>query len=341
MKIRGDFLYGTGAWDRIQKKIGYRSTAAVYGPGIQLAADNMPQGELIQVPLTRYTGRQNQVLLACHMEGVEADLGRKGFRKQVVDVCKSICSKIVRDNFSRIRGNLRTDDVRKGGLVKKAKVAGWKQELAEHEKLNPLRLESEHFFKPINEISITAEPSREQDVIALLNQLVAGGVIRGIRVVGTNERMTYDGAFRIRIGPNYSDHTYNLSTNPLGITSARVSEYQEEYPDGFQHPDLLILEYKYSIDGLIDDLGSGDKKASEIDLIIAWTIGEKYHEIFSAHSLLTEDGVEDRDYHGITHKLYDENGIHVMDAIVLEDLISYLDDPITEMEHQATKYEEE
>ena len=59
-KLTASYMYGAGVWDRIAKEVGYRRTANVLGPGIQMAADNMPQGELIQIPLARYTGSKTK-----------------------------------------------------------------------------------------------------------------------------------------------------------------------------------------------------------------------------------------------------------------------------------------
>ncbi len=336
--VSGSYIYTAEIWKRLAAKIGYKSTANLYAAGIQLCADNMPQGEIIQVPLTRYTGRQNQVHFVFHFDNCVVDLGRKGFDKDFVDLAKSISAMIVQDVFSKIRDCLKVDDLRKTSLLEKQKINTWKQNLLEHEQSNPLSLRNENFFNPLNEISITAEPSREQDVIALFNQLIAGGVIRGIRIVGTNEQMTYDGAMRVCVGPKYDDHEYDAFKNPLGVSPSFRAEYEEAFPAGFVSNDLMILEYKYSVNGLIADLHTGDKKASDINLIIAWDLGDAYESIFRVQSLLIDDGRGERDYHGITHKFYDENGTHVMDAIILSDLISFLNNPEAEITRQEELY---
>tara|TARA_R110002051_G_C8749539_1_gene500054 strand:- start:83 stop:2059 length:1977 start_codon:yes stop_codon:yes gene_type:complete len=338
VKVIASFLYGTKAWKTINQAIGCRGNANVYGPGIQLATDDMPQGELIQIPLNKYIGRQNQAHVLIHFDGAPIDLGRKGFEKDIVDAGKDIASVLVRDAFSKIRSCLKTDDVKSDDLVQGEKLDRWKEMLVGHEAEHPLVLKSKHFFKPLNEISITAEPSREQDVIALFNQLVAGGVIRGIKVVGTNEMMIYDGAFRLVVGPKFSNHVYDEDRNPLGISSSRCDDLEEKYPEGFVSSGLKILEYKYSLDGLITDLTTGDKRRDDIDLVVCWDIGERYEEMFEVNSFLTEDGIEDRPFHGATHQLIDENRKPAMVAIVLRDLIDYLVDPEMEMANQEDLY---
>lgn len=339
LRVVASYMYSARVWDDLSKKIGCRPTANIFNPGIQLAADNMPQGEVVQVPLRRYTGRQNQVHFLIHFSNCIVDLGRKGFHKDFVDFAKHVAQEIVQRDFSKVKSCLRVDDFRRTGILEQEKLNSWKVKLADHEKSRPLLLQNDNFFKPIHEVSVTAEPSREQDVIALFNQLVAGGVIRGVKVVGTNELMTYDGAFRVVCGPEYDNHQFNEVQNPLGIGVAQREEFETAYPRGFLSTEMKILEYKYSVDGFITDITTGDKKVSEVDLLIAWEFGTEHEQFFSVQSLLVSEGESHRQYHGVTHLLFDEHGNHVMDAIILKDLISFLNDALSEAAQQSMLYE--
>ena len=330
------FMSGAKVWKRFaETKFKYRSTAKIYEAGIQLAADNMPQGDLIQIPLQRYTGRQYQVHIMMHFEDCVVDLGRKGFDKEFVDFAKKTSRLLLEKNFTRIRDCLRNEDNKNKEIIKEDKVDGWKKQLELHEASSPLLLKNKNFFVPVNEISITSEPSREQDVIALFNQLIAGGVIRGIKVVGTNEMSTYDGAYRVRVGPEFKNHVHDNESNPIGISEEHSSDFEEDHPNGFLSSKLKVLEYKFTLDGLISDITTGDKLASDIDLIVAWEAGEDYVQLFELNSLLNEYGAADRQYHGLTHTLSDEHGTHVMDVILLDDLIGYLNDPVKEEKRQG------
>jgi hypothetical protein len=339
VRILGSYMYSARVWEELAKRIGCRPTANIFNPGIQLAADNMPQGEVIQVPLRRYTGRQNQVHFVIHFSNCVVDLGRKGFHKDFVDCAKLLAQEIVQRDFSKVKGCLRIDDFRRTGIIEQEKLNSWKTMLAAHEQSRPLLLRNENFFKPVHEVSVTAEPSREQDVIALFNQLIAGGVIRGVKVVGTNELMTYDGAFRIVCGPEYENHEFHEDRNPLGIGTTQRIEFEENFPGGFLSTELKILEYKYSVDGFISDVTTGDKKVADVDLLIAWEFGTEHEQFFSVQSLLVPEGEGHRQYHGVTHLLFDEHGNHAMDAIILKDLISYLNDTDLESARQAELYE--
>ena len=86
-----------------------------------------------------------------------------------------------------------------------------------HEAAAPLSLTSPHFFKPIDRVSMTSAPTREQDVIALFHQLIAGGVIRGINIMSTNERFVYDGLFKIGFDLEKELYIYEPQSNPLGV----------------------------------------------------------------------------------------------------------------------------
>jgi len=224
-------------------------------------------------------------------------------------------------------------------LMREHKLDEWKTFMIEHEKNSPLQLINENFFIPIKRISITSIPTREQDVIALFNQLIAGGVIRGIRIMSTNERFTYYGLYKIVIEEPTSNHIYEKIKNPLGVSEEIVNEILEGLPHGFiSRP--KVLEYKYSLDGLIEDLESGIKNSNDIGLVIAWKAGEQYKKSFIIQSLLIEDNIQLRQYHGVTHKLFDiSTNESVADLILLEDLILYLNDPEISYIDQE-KYEE-
>jgi hypothetical protein len=130
-----------------------------------------------------------------------------------------------------------------------------------HEYSSPLIFANENFFLPTKRVSITSEPTREQDVIALFNQLLAGGVIRGVKIMSTNERFTYDGLYHVIIDQPFKNHLYNRIENPLGVLADVLGELCEEYPEGLCS-EPKVLEYKFSLDGLIEDIESGVKNSN-------------------------------------------------------------------------------
>jgi len=195
--------------------------------------------------------------------------------------------------------------------------------MSKHEQEHPLVLENPNFFDPVKKISITSMPTREQDVIALFNQLIAGGVIRGIKIMSTNERMTYDSLYKIIITNKSNLQLFDCETNPLGIAEDVFEEMLKDRQEFVSEP--KVLEYKYSLDGLIEDIESGIKNTSDINLVVAWEAGDRYKDNFNIESLLINGNEIMRQYHGITHRLHSINANErVCDLILLKDLILYL-----------------
>lgn len=318
------YVYSINVWNKINEKIGMRKGLNVLYGGIQIAANNMPQGELIQIPLNKNIGRQNQAHIVLHFEKCSADLGRKGFKKEITDLAKEISRKLLDGPLMKTKQCFKKNTGAAPDLIREKKISEWKEQMIQHEKSHPLQLQNDNFFKPLHRISITSIPTREQDVIALFNQLIAGGVIRGIRIMATNERSTYDGLYRIVIEEPTENHIYNKEKNPLGIEEEIVEQFKESSKDGFvSEPN--ILEYKFSLDGLVEDVEDGLKNTNDIGLVVAWEAGEMYKRNYYIESLLLEENISLRSYHGVTHRLRDiSTSEYISELILLKDLILYL-----------------
>lgn len=317
------YVYSLSVWDKIDKVVGIRKGNHVLYGGIQLAANNMPQGELIQIPLTKNIGRQKQANIVVHFDNCSADLGRKGFKKEITDLGKEISRKLMDGPLMKIRFCFKANSGASPDLRRETILAEWKAEMSKHEQDYPLVLENPNFFDPVKKISITSMPTREQDVIALFNQLIAGGVIRGIKIMSTNERMTYDSLYKILITNKSNLQLFDCETNPLGIAEDVFEEMLKDREEFVSEP--KVLEYKYSLDGLIEDIESGIKNTSDINLVVAWEAGERYKNNFNIESLLIDGNEMMRQYHGLTHRLHSANtNEYVCDLILLKDLILYL-----------------
>jgi len=102
---------------------------------------------------------------------------------------------------------------------------------------------------------------------------------------------------------------------------------------------VQVLEYKYSLDALIEELDNGQKNAHEIGLAVCWELGERWRASFDILSFLDEENVHHREFHGITHQLY--HGVSRLPAsqeIALKDLMSFLLEPGTESARQHQLY---
>lgn len=332
------YAYSLKIWQNFNESLKIRSNMKILYGGIQIAANNMAQGELIQIPLNRNIGRQNQVHIVFHFSNCSADLGRKGFQNEIVDFSKDISKKLIDGPLQKFKKYLRPITGAARDLVRKKEVDDWQKEMIEHEKSKPLNLINENFFFPLKTVSITSEPSREQDVIALFNQLLAGGVIRGIRILSTNERLTYDGLYRIIIDEPIENHIYDATINPLGIKKDVIAEIKS-YPF-ITEP--TVLEYKFSLDALIENIEDGTKNSNDIGLVVVWETGDDYKGNYKITSLLDTSNLTQRQYHGVTHLMTNiTTGQREMDLIVLKELIDYLNNPDATEKIQIAKYDEE
>ena len=329
-----EFGYTAKLWSKFNDNLGIRKNYKVLTAGIQLAANNMPQGEPILIPLQRNIGRQNQLHFLMHFSNYSPDMGRKGFHRELVDFAKNAARLITENHLSKLRNQLKANTGVAPDLVRELAINEWKKEMLSHEGDNPLVLKSRHFFKPTERVSITSVPTREQDVIALFNQLIAGGVIRGIQVMSTNERATYDGLFKISFDLASELYIYDENENPLGVSKELAEALQGKITDP------RILEYKFSLDGLVEDFDAHDKNVNDVQLCVCWETGSLYRERYGITSLLFPENADQRQFHGVTHVLTDlENGAKLSDMIVLSELIAALNDPTGAAEAQRKKYE--
>lgn len=101
-------------------------------------------------------------------------------------VIQEISRKLMDGPLMKVRFCFKANSGAAPDLRRETILAEWKAEMSKHEQDYPLVLENPNFFDSVKKISITSMPTREQDVIALFNQLIAGGVIRGIKIMSTN-----------------------------------------------------------------------------------------------------------------------------------------------------------
>lgn len=329
-----EFGYTAKFWTNFNKDLNIRAGQTILTSGIQLSANNMPQGETIQIPLIRNIGRQNQLHFLFHFDNYTPDLGRKGFHRELSEFAKRAARAIAEGPLSKRRSNLKANTGAAPDLARELKISEWKDKLVLHETNYPLELTNPHFFAPTQKISITSIPTREQDVIALFHELIAGGVIRGIAIMSTNEHSTYDGLFRITFALDRSLYLYDAEKNPLGIDNGVLDDLSGVVTKP------RVLEYKFSLDGLIEDFSNQDKNINDIDLCIAWETGSLFEARYAITSVLIPENADQRQYHGVTHVLQDvETGNKHCDLIILSDLIDCLEHPEEGAERQREKYD--
>jgi hypothetical protein len=315
----GFFCNSVDRWKDINEKIiKTRKGVSAVTFGLQMATDNMIQGNSIQIPLTSNIGQQKQSQIIVHFNGAEPDLGRKGFQPELKVIAEKIAAMIVSLGLSTWKELLAADGHYELRDSKAKSLHDYIREMESHEVTNPLKIISESFFLPTKEISITSIPKSEQDVVVLFNQLLAGGVIRSIELMASSTYAQYDGLYKIRIKAPLENHFYDKKNNPLGIEKERPIE-----PGIMTAP--ACLEYKYSFDALLQDFDNEDKDPRDIGLVIVWTMGNRWRERFQTISYLLPDYRDRRPYHGITHEVFDgASNNRAFYVVVLEELVDFL-----------------
>lgn len=324
----GYFCYSTTVWDILNDDVaklrkGYRLLRG----GIQLANNSMIQGDTIVIPLTQSIGYQNQAHIIVHFQNADPDLGRKGFQPELKELAESIAIGIV-NHFKGWRHLLKQDKGNKPDIVQEINLHEWVKREEEFERTHPLSISNPSFFNPVNEVSISSEPQTEQDAIVLFSQLLAGGVIRGIKLLSTSQFNQYDGLYKFNVAPPAENHVYNEISNPLGVLI-------ENFRSIVSNP--RVLEYKYNLDALIHEFENGEKQERDVSLVVVWEIGKEWSRNYEITSLLDTENLHHRQYHGITHVLHTNTGGR-FDAIVMKELIQYLNDPQQAKIVQMTKY---
>jgi hypothetical protein len=213
------------------------------------------------------------------------------------------------------------------------RLSQWIDLQKEHEREHPLTIKGRGLLAPTEELPITSVPIVEQDIVALFNQMLSSGLVRGIQLLSSSQYNQYDGLYRILMNPPFDKYKYN-DTNPLGAN-----------PDQFVGVDepivsqVSILEYKYSVDALIEEFSTDVKNPEDIGLVVAWEMGERFAEMFDVLSYLDNDNLHHREFHGFTHSFsHAVSGTSAFQAIILQDLINYCLDGITESARQKRLY---
>lgn len=324
----GYFCYSTDIWDELNDKVvQLRKGTRILRGGLQLANNFMTQGELITIPLTSNIGYQNQAHILVHFTNADPDLGRKGFQPELKELAEILAVGIV-NRFKKWRHLLKVDTGARPNIASSDDVFNWITEQTKYEEGHPLVINNKNFFAPVNEISITSIPQSEQDVIVLFNQLLAGGVVRGIKLLATDQKKQYDGVFKYYIKEPLDNHIYDKIKNPLGVHQL---EHKKDY---LSRP--WILEYKYSLDGLIREFENDEKRENEVNLVIAWETGTLWKKHYQVTSLLNIDNLHHREFHGLTHIFH--SGTTKFYGIILSELIAYLNDFEAVQVSQQLKY---
>jgi hypothetical protein len=330
LSLYGFFTYSVKVWKSINEtKYNIRQGQEILSGGLQLATASMPQGNLITIPLTKAIGHQKTSHVIAHVMNASPDYGRKGFQPEVEALAKKLSVTVV-NYISRWYPLLKKDSGSEIDIDASRKLHDWISTQEAFATANPLQITNENFFLPLKKISVLSKPQREQDVVVLFNHLIAGGVIRGIRIMSTSQHDQYDGLSRIVIEPPLENHKYHPDTNPLGINTIGISPVESE---------PWVLEYKLNLDALLHEFAIETKVEKDIKLVVCWEAGSEWKQNYKITSLLLPENVHLRPFHGATHKVTQVmTGANAFHMVVLRDLVGHLNDPKVSAETQREWY---
>lgn len=325
--------YSTDLWDDYNdNRLKLRKRTRILRGGLQQATKHMPQGSPITIPLTNNIYFQNITQVIVHFRNAEPDLGRKGFQPEQTELAERLAVSAVAA-FRRYYDSLLRRNTGAPALMQAMKLETWIDSQKEYEKTHPLIIKGIGLFKPEEELPIRSLPIVEQDVVALFNQMLSAGLIRGVQLLSSSQFNQYDGLYRIRMDPPFTKF-YRSQENPLGIDADRFAGVS-----GTLLSPVRVLEYKYSLDALIEELGTGQKNADDIGLVVCWQIGDKWKGQFDILSYLDGDNVHHREFHGFSHHLsHSASGLPAFPIIALSDVVGYLTDTHGEETRQKSLY---
>ncbi|WP_146209546.1 hypothetical protein [Vitiosangium sp. GDMCC 1.1324] len=327
--------FSTELWDELNdSKLHLRKGHRLIRGGLQLATRSMPQGLPITIPMTNNIGFQNLAHVIVHMDRAEPDLGRKGFQPEHVRLAEKLAVSAV--TAFRKRSNLLRKATGEPIFHEEIKLDQWIEQQKEHEKESPLAIKGKGLFLPTQELPIRSTPLTEQDVVATFNQMLSSGLVRGVHLISSSQYQQYDGLFRVAMDPPYAKYIHSPD-NPLGV----VEESFTGQSGPLRSP-VKILEYKYNVDALIEDFQNEIKFPSEIGLVVAWEMGEKWRMMFDVTSYLDDQHTQLRKFHGCTHSfVHSTSGARAFEAIILKDMVAYLRDPKAEAKNQRKRFSED
>jgi Histidine kinase-, DNA gyrase B-, and HSP90-like ATPase len=312
MSIYGCFLSSAKSWTEYQAEhMRIRRTPLILKGGLQIASDNMVQGDLSVIPLTSTIGYQANTHVVVHFRDGNPDMGRKVFQPELKSLAEKTSRQVV--NIYKRYLHLMREDTGSPNIVESTEKWDWQVAQRDYAEKHPLSLNLLG-----SSIAYCALPRSEQDVIALFHELVGAGLFRGIQFIGTSGIDKYDSCFRTFYTKHSSDSVgYEKDSNPLGVAHRYITDKPSK-PN--------VLEYKYGLDGLIADFEKELKYPKDIDLVVVWNLGERYQERYRINSLLLGDEGSGREFYGATHSLWSEKEKR-FEIICIEDLVQFLENP--------------
>jgi hypothetical protein len=319
--VYGCFLSSAKQWGQYQREdLRIRPTPLILKGGLQIASDNMVQGDLIVIPLTSTIGYQAATHVIVHFVDGNPDMGRKVFQPELKTLAEDLARQIV--NIFKRYLYLMREDTGAADVIDDTETYNWLEAKKQYRTENPLE-----FAFGDRRLAYACNPSSEQDLVAVFHELVGMGLIQGIRFLCTSEQDRYDGCYVAHY--NSADlHSFSAAKRPLGV-SPKLIVQRESRP--------FVLEYKFDLDGLIADFEKEVKYPNEINAIVCWKIGDDYSARYNLRSYLVGEEGSGRQLYGATHSLWHER-MKLAEVICVSDLIRFIPDPEAVKAEHRTRF---
>ena len=319
VSIYGCFLSTAKSWSMFNDEyLKIRKGSNFLRGGLQLASDFMPQGDLRVIPLTSTIGYQANSHIIIHFIEGSPDMGRKVFQPELTELADELSRRAV-THFRKYL-NLMRPDTGAAPSGASGAVFKWKTEQMKFREEYPLNVGPRG-----KNIALLSQLQQEQDVIALYHEMLGAGIIRGLRFLATSQSDRYDGLF---LYSYTSDELFDEQTNLLGVNANLIAPGESE---------PKVLEYKFSLDGLVSDMAKEQKFSSDIDLCICWETGNLWREHYTLEPFLVGDEGSNREIFGSTHAMMLSHQ-KLMEVVVLRDLLDWIADPVAARAKQKTTY---
>lgn len=304
--------YDEPTWTAITEAATKQRRTSFVGPGLVIGVNRQrTASESVRIQPSRSEYLASNVFVLVHFVKAALDQGRKTLQPQIMDLAQRVADDAIQYLLKQ------------GGFLKPAceKTTGaqreverghedWVYNVKTHEKQNPL------FVPPV---CYASTPITEQDVIGLFNQLAALDLFPGLKILATSAVRTYDcyvqydcreGLDRLRYG--------GIDKNPLGLSLDTLGAQETHFSTRG-----LTLEFKNNLEGLLGDLNtqSSGKSFRSIDMCVCWGALQKQHRWYTLDPI-TEANLHVRHFPGVTHVLRRDDEAHVIQVVVLEDIVN-------------------
>jgi len=314
-------MSATSTFSKFNEELGLRADTQILRGGLLIASDTMPQGELLVIPLKRYTGYQRNTFVIVHLNNGNPDMGRKVFQPEVKSLCEKIAVEVT-NRMINYRWIVKLDSGSIQPLSPSNELWEWKINQVNWRSKNP------YIYKDAgSSVSFLSIPQEEQDVVALYHELIGQGIIRGINFFSSSHHDRYDAL----VLTNYcNEDFFNEDDNPFGVRSD-IQENTESEPK--------VLEFKKTFDSIVDDFEKEIKFEKEIDFLVCWDVEERYKSRYQLTSLLLGKEGNVRQFYGATHQVFSASSQQsLFEVCILKDLLEFICDKDRLIAEHTTRY---